>query len=249
MPNCRTDGYFPPPRHELLDRLEAGDKALREAMQQNPRRFGRGAVLVKAAEEHRAIYRLQSGTAARVRILEDDRRQIIAIFLPGDLLAIKSMLFDRQPDSIECLSACRVEVLSYTDAIALAAGNSDVAFRLMWQLAEDERRLHKQVVILGRGNAVERISAMLMDLSGRLAKLGFSDAERRRIAIRQQDIADYIGLTIMHVNRTLRTLRKQGTIATQFGNISVIDPETVGRYAAPMLDIFEREAVEFGGSV
>jgi CRP-like cAMP-binding protein len=119
----------------------------------------------------------------------------------------------------------------------------------MWQLAEDERRLHKQVVILGRGNAVERISAMLMDLSGRLAKLGFSDAERRRIAIRQQDIADYIGLTIMHVNRTLRTLRKQGTIATQFGNISVIDPETVGRYAAPMLDIFEREAVEFGGSV
>src|SRR4051812_30274951 len=249
MLNCRTDGYFPPPRHELLDRLEAGDKALREAMQQNLRRFGRGAVLVKAAAEHRAIYRLQSGTAARVRILEDDRRQIIAIFLPGDLLAIKSMLLDRQPDSIECLSACTVEVLSYTDAIALAAGNSDVAFRLMWQLAEDERRLHKQVVILGRGNAVERISAMLMDLSGRLTKLGFSDAEQRTIAIRQQDIADYIGLTIMHVNRTLRTLRKQGTIATQFGNISVIDPETVGRYAAPMLDIFEREAVEFGGSV
>jgi hypothetical protein len=57
--------------------------------------------------------------------------------------------------------------MPYTDAIALAAANPDVAFRLMWQLVEDERRLHNHTEILGRGNAAERISTMLVDINER----------------------------------------------------------------------------------
>jgi hypothetical protein len=53
----------------------------------------------------------------------------------------------------------------------------------------------------------------------------------------------------VHVNRTLRTLREQGAIAVQTGRIAITDREAVGRYAAPMLDVFEREAPEFGGTV
>jgi CRP/FNR family transcriptional regulator, anaerobic regulatory protein len=245
-PPTRTE-YFPPPRHELLKRLEAGDAALQAAMQHDFRRFAKGTTLVKAAEEHKTVYRLISGAAARVRNLEDGRRQIVLIFLPGDLIAVKAMLLDRQPDSIECLSQCTVRSLACTEAIALSAANPDVAFRFMWQLAEDERRLHNQVAMLGRGNAVERISTMLVDINGRLAKLGLADS--MPISIRQQDIADYLGLTIVHVNRTLRTLREQGVIAVQTGRIAITDLEAVGRYAAPMLDVFEREAPEFGGRV
>ena len=55
--------------------------------------------------------------------------------------------------------------MPYTDAIALAAANPDVAFRFMWQLVEDERRLHNQTAMLGRGNAAERISTMLVDIN------------------------------------------------------------------------------------
>jgi CRP/FNR family transcriptional regulator, anaerobic regulatory protein len=245
-PPTRTE-YFPPPRHELLKRLEAGDAALQAAMQHDFRRFAKGTTLVKAAEEHKTVYRLISGAAARVRNLEDGRRQIVLIFLPGDLIAVKAMLLDRQPDSIECLSQCTVRSLACAEAIALSAANPDVAFRFMWQLAEDERRLHNQVAMLGRGNAVERISTMLVDINGRLAKLGLADS--MPISIRQQDIADYLGLTIVHVNRTLRTLREQGVIAVQTGRIAITDLEAVGRYAAPMLDVFEREAPEFGGRV
>jgi hypothetical protein len=115
----------------------------------------------------------------------------------------------------------------------------------MWQLAEDERRLHNQVTMLGRGNAVERIATMLVVLNGRLTKLGIAEAERRQINLRQQDIADYLGLTMVHVNRTLRGLRKQGAILVQSGTITITDPEIVGRYAAPMMDVFERDAPEF----
>jgi CRP/FNR family transcriptional regulator, anaerobic regulatory protein len=53
----------------------------------------------------------------------------------------------------------------YSRNAYLAAANPDVAFRFMWQLVEDERRLHNQTAILGRGNAAERISTMLVDIN------------------------------------------------------------------------------------
>ena len=146
-----SDHYFPPPRQELVSRLLTGDKALDQAMRPNLRRFAKGSLLVKTGEEHQTVYRLLCGSAARVRSLEDGRRQIVSIFLPGDLLAVKAMLLDQQPDSVECLAPCNVQCLPYSDAIGLAEANPAVAFRFMWQLAEDERRLHNQVAMLGRG--------------------------------------------------------------------------------------------------
>jgi len=245
VPDSSPDLYFPPPRQEIVSRLLAGDKALDQAMRPNLRRLAKGGLLVKTDENHQTVYRLLSGAAARVRSLEDGRRQIVSIFLPGELLAVKAMLLNQEPDSIEGLAPCNVQSLPYGDAIALAEANPAVAFRFMWQLAEDERRLHNQVAMLGRGNAVERISTMLVDITGRFAKLGLGSAVP--VTLRQQDIADYLGLTLVHVNRTLRTLREQGAIAVETGKIAITDREIVGRYAAPMLDVFEREAPEFGG--
>ena len=61
------------------------------------------------------------------------------------------------------------------DTIALAAANLDVAFRFMWQHVEDERRLHNQVAMLGRANAAERISTMLVDINERRTTRRYRD--------------------------------------------------------------------------
>ena len=68
------------------------------------------------------------------------------------------------------------------------------------------------------------------------------------ISIRQQDLADYVGLTLVHVNRTLRSLREQGALMTEHGSIVLQDLAALFRHAKPMLDIFEREAPLFGGT-
>jgi CRP/FNR family transcriptional regulator len=139
-----------------------------------------------------------------------------------------------------------VKSLRYTDALKLGDQYSDVNLRFMWQLAEDERRLHNSVMMLGRGTAVERISTALLDLQARLVQFG---NEASLIAIRQQDLADYVGLTIIHVNRTLRSLREQGALDTRFGGVVIRDVAVLNQHAAPMLDVFEREAPEFGAGV
>jgi CRP/FNR family transcriptional regulator, anaerobic regulatory protein len=237
--------YFPSPRQELAERLRQGDRILDAAMAtEKPIRVGH--VLVRGGETQTVIYRVITGKVARIRAIEDGRRQIICIFSPGDLVAVKAMLLDRQPDNVEALSRATVKSLRYTDALKLGDQYSDVNLRFMWQLAEDERRLHNSVMMLGRGTAVERISTVLLDLQARLVQFG---NEVSLIPIRQQDLADYVGLTIIHVNRTLRALREQGALETRMGGIIVRDVAALHQHAAPMLDVFQREAPEFGAGV
>ena len=100
------------------------------------------------------------------------------------------MLLDRQPDNVECLSPAGIRRLDYAEALALAVQQPDVSLRLMWQLAEDQRRLHNSVTMLGRGTAIERISTALLDLQARLSSLG---GESDPVNLRQQDLADYLG--------------------------------------------------------
>ena len=152
------------------------------------------------------------------------------------------MLLDKQPDNIEALSEAIVMSLEYGKGLSLAGQNPNVGLRYMWQLAEDERRLHNSVTLLGRGTALERVSTVLLDLQTRLVLLG---GESTPIPIRQQDLADYVGLTLVHVNRTLRSLREQGVVKTEQGGIWLRDVVALHRYAKPMLDIFERDAPEF----
>jgi CRP/FNR family transcriptional regulator len=237
--------YFPAPRLELAERLRQGDRILDAAMAtEKPIRGGH--VLVRGGETQTVIYRVITGKIARIRAIEDGRRQIICIFSPGDLVAVKAMLLDRQPDNIEALSRATVKSLRYTDALTLGDQHSNVNLRFMWQLAEDERRLHNSVTMLGRGTALERISTALLDLQARLVQFG---NEASLIAIRQQDLADYVGLTIIHVNRTLRSLREQGALDTRFGGVVIRDVAVLNRHATPMLDVFERESPEFGAGL
>jgi CRP-like cAMP-binding protein len=238
---------FPPPRKQIEGRLKAGDMALAGAVPARLRNLNPREILVRTGEPHREIYRLTSGWMARLRTLSDGRQQIIMVFLPGDLLALKAMLIDRQPDSIQCITRATVQALGCDAAIELARGDPDVSLRFMWQLAEDERRLHNWVIALGRGRAVERIATLMLDFRGRLTQAGLVNGDQFPLPMTQEQLGDHLGLTLVHVNRTLKKLRDEGVLTVAHGWARIHDVDTLACYAAPMQDIFERESESFGG--
>ncbi|MBV9827290.1 MAG: Crp/Fnr family transcriptional regulator [Alphaproteobacteria bacterium] len=240
---------FPPPRPQIQDRLEAGDVTLGRIMPARSRRMKAHEVLIKAGEPHGEIYRLTSGWLARSRTLSDGRQQIIMVFLPGDLLGLKTMLFDRQPDSIQCLAPATLQILDHGQALELARTDPDVSLRFMWQLAEDERRLHNWVICLGRGNAVERIATLMLDFRGRLLQAGMAEGDSFNLPLTQEQLGEHLGLTIVHVNRILRRLREAGILTVNRGLVEIHDVDALSLYAAPMQDIFERESKSFGGGL
>src|SRR6184192_1447003 len=115
----------------------------------------RGEILVRMGEPHEFVYAVDTGWLARARSTPDGRRQIMVVFLPGELCGIKAIFMTRQPDAVEVLTEAAVRRIHYQEVCELAARDFAVALHLAWQLALDERHLHNWNLRLGRANAEE----------------------------------------------------------------------------------------------
>lgn len=239
---------YPLHRRELHDLLTQGDVRLRQLLDQS-RRYRSGQLLIRAGEASDTVFRLESGWAARYRELADGKRQIILVHLPGELIGIKSMLLERQPDTVECLTDVAVRTMEQHRLFKLITEDHAVCARIMFQLSENERQVHNWLAALGRGRADQRIATLLLDLHGRLYRAGLANGEAFSIALTQEQIADHLGLTLVHVNRVLRRLNESGIATVKHGVVNVVDMAQLSGLAAPLQDIFERSAPEFGGQL
>jgi CRP-like cAMP-binding protein len=239
---------YPLHRPELHDMLARGDDRLRVSMDE-PRRYRKGELLMRAGEASDTVFWLESGWAARYRELSDGKRQIILVHLPGEFMGIKSMLLERQPDTIECLTPITARSMAQHHLFKLIGEDPGVCARIMFQLGENERQVHNWLTALGRGQADQRIATLLLDLHGRLSRAGLTNGETFRIPLTQEQIADHLGLTLVHVNRTLRRLHEAGIATVKQGLVVLSKMAALSQLAAPLQDIFERSAPEFGGQI
>lgn len=239
--------YFPLPRAEVRAGLKAADIRLRRAMVEPPYLLSPGSALATTGDPQQCIYALRSGLMARSRVLPDGTKQIMMFRLPGDLVGLRSLLVERYPDVLQAISPVTIQSLDCRTALDLFRSDPDVALRFLWQLAEDERRLHNWIIALGRGSAIQRVAALILDIRGRLSQAGLIRDNRFSFPVTQRQIGQHLGLTDVHVSRTLRRLSQEKVLALGRGVVEVLDPPALGEYAAPLQDIFERESPDFRG--
>jgi len=230
-------------RPEFLQSLLRGEQKVVALMQGNESSRAAGRALIEGGTDHPYIYRLLRGWAGRTRMLPDGRNQCILIFMPGDLFAVKSMFVERHPDDVRTLSDCVIERLHYRELCQLYRDDPDIANRCIWQVIEEERRLHNWVVGLGQGSADERVAMLLLDFHARLRGAGVipEDALSFEMPLTQQQLADFLGLTAIHVNRVLRVLREQDIVVVREGEVRITDFERLRQLALPLLDLHERK--------
>ena len=160
---------------------------------------------------------------------------------------MKSFFSGSSRDSIHALTAATVVSMKHDRLRRLFEIEPTVALRVAFQLGEEERRLHNYVIGLGRASAAERIATMLIELHGRLVRAGLYENGRYACPLTQQDMGDFLGLTLVHVNRVLGQLRMQGIATVSRGLVEIHDFPALHKLAQPVLDIFERSQPEFGG--
>jgi len=226
-------------RPDVSSLLRRGEAELLAAMTPLPKPLSRGELLVQMEEPHEFIYSVDSGWLARSRTLDDGRRQIIVIFLPGEICGIKTIFMTHQPDAIEALTSASTRRIHYKEASELAARDFAVAMHLAWQLAQDERHLHNWNIRLGRANAEERVAALLLELRNRLNALGINSSKLRySLPLTQQQVADHVGLTTVHVGRILRRFRELGMVVIQGNEVIFGDnAEALSEIARPVQDL------------
>jgi CRP-like cAMP-binding protein len=158
---------------------------------------------------------LVSGWAASYRTLSDGRRQIVDIHVPGDLIG-----FMLCRDPVASLSTMAVTDIVYGDASPLqeiAMGAPDPEVATLCELLRvvdlhDTARRADQAVRLGRLTAYERMAHLLLELHGRLSCAGLTEGGRFEMPLTQEMLADALGLSVVHVNRTLQQLRRDRII-------------------------------------
>jgi CRP/FNR family transcriptional regulator, nitrogen fixation regulation protein len=150
------------------------------------------------------LYKVVSGTVRTYKVLVDGRRQIGAFHVPGDIFGFETE--DVHTLSAKAITDCKIIVIKRSAVMALAAKDYDVA-RQMWELtARELRRVQEHSLVLIK-SAEERVAGFLLEMADRVPSGGTVELPMSR-----QDIADYLGLTIETVSRTLKTLEDAAAI-------------------------------------
>jgi CRP-like cAMP-binding protein len=167
--------------------------------------FSRNMEIFGEGEPAEYLYKVVHGAVRTHRLLNDGRRQIGGFYLPGDVFGLE--VGDVHRLSAEAISESKILVVKRSAVVALAARQSEVA-RDLWTLtAQELAHLQNLMLTLGRKTAQERLAAFLLDMAGRGRTTDLVELPMSR-----QDIADYLGLTIETVSRTLTQLENDEAI-------------------------------------
>jgi CRP-like cAMP-binding protein len=151
------------------------------------------------------VYKLVSGTVRTSKILNDGRRQIGQFYLPGDIFGLEPG--SEHAFSAEAITDVKVIVIKRTAVEALAARDNDVARELWAMTGRELQRVQDHILLLIK-TAQERVAGFLLEMADRV-----KSSNEVALPMSRQDIADYLGLTIETVSRTLTSLENASAIA------------------------------------
>jgi len=183
-----------------------------ETMQRKLRLFPQGAEVVSDGEPYDFSYVVRDGWAIRYKTLSDGRRQILNFVLPGDFIGMFSPLFQVADHSVEALTDLEVHPVEPTSLVEMFGSCPRLGAAIAWAAGRDEAILSEQVVRVGRRSAYERTGHIIVELLHRLRLVGEAEQRSFELPLTQEILADTLGLSIVHVNRTLRRLRKNGLL-------------------------------------
>jgi CRP/FNR family transcriptional regulator len=203
-----TSGIY---SHRVAKDLLTGERLLWRAFGESPsRNMGRGAPLLSAREP--GVLLIERGLAYRSCLLPDGRQSILDILIMGDIAGLEHVVMAPRLD-YETVAASQVSG-RYLEPAKLEELLSDrsACVRLMALFAEAGRRMERLAATFGRFDARQRIAALLLDLYDRHRRRELISRTSFSLPLTQGQVADYLGLTFVHVNRTLRRLREEGLV-------------------------------------
>lgn len=210
-------------RWEKRSKLSDSDRDAIAAVPCTRRKFARNAYLVREGEPPRECGLLLRGLTCRQKLTLRGARQILSFHIPGDFVDLQNCLLGEADHNVQAVTEAEVAMIP-ADALAELIASHPAIGRAMWlDTLIDSSVLREWVVNLGRRNARSRISHLLCELSLRLQASGLSEGLDCEFPLKQQDIADATGLTDVHTNRTLHSLRRDGLISLSFRSLQVLD--------------------------
>jgi CRP-like cAMP-binding protein len=155
--------------------------------------------------------------------LEDGRRQIVAYFVPGDICDLRVFILRRMDHSIGAVVASKVATISPENILKLTNSYPTLTRALWWSSLVEEAIAREWIVNVGQRNALERMAHLFCELLYRFRAVGLNQGNSCTLPLTQVELAETLGLSSVHVNRTLQTLRRQKLITLEGGTLTIQD--------------------------
>lgn len=189
----------------------------------------KGQILWHEGDIARDIYTLCSGWAYAFRHMEDGARHILEIFLPGDIIGLHEFPFKRRLSSIAMLENGDIQPVSNRRLFDLFRESSSLMSLFFATHSHRQAVLSERLVHLSRRSARQRVAYLLLEISCRLRRGGEKSKECFRLPLSQQQLADALGLSPVHVSRTLTAFRQEGLLDITRGQVHMLNMPALAR--------------------
>jgi CRP-like cAMP-binding protein len=166
---------------------------------------------------------LTEGFACRYKLLGDGRRQITAFLIPGDICDLRAFLMGRMDHGVAALCRCQVSHIAHPTLSEIITKHTRIGFGLWRDTMLDGAIYRQWLTNVGRRSAHQRIAHLLCEVWWRLQAVGRTHGDSYELPVTQTDIGDAMGLSVVHVNRTLQQLRAEGLISLQSSVVVVLN--------------------------
>ena len=187
------------------------------------RNYPAGRDMIHQGQNNQTAYVLAKGWACSYKIMPNGTRQVVDFQIPGDFVGLRSILFRNSDQNVEPITRVEASEFMVSDLLGALAKSPRLGAAVLWAASRDEAMIVEHLVGLGRRNAIERTAHLLLELSARLRLVGLGDKAGYECPLSQYMLADALGLSAVHINRTLRELREEKLLTFQRGRVVIHD--------------------------
>jgi len=234
----------PVPLHE---QLVLGKRKLKAIFGSLPSRTLRAGELLGGAGASDQIYRLRAGWACQFRDLANGRRAIIDVYLPGDVIGLDGVAHARPLEEVLTLTAVIIEPIPAEDALVELMADRSIALYIAFLLGLRQRRSDGLLAAISSLDARGRLAMMLLDFYTRLRRRKLISGSIYNLPLSQVQIGNYLGLTVVHINRVLRSLRSEQIVDLEKHCVTILDLERLTIIARNGRTAGSRAIVRDGG--
>ncbi|MCJ2080178.1 Crp/Fnr family transcriptional regulator [Methylobacterium sp. J-090] len=215
---------------ESFEELTDADREALRAFVPRLRQVPARTDLIREGDVPGNVHLILDGYACRYKVLPDGQRQIMAYFVPGDFCDLNVFILDQMDHNIGTISQCQVVEIP-RQAIDHMTGHHPLVTRALWWCAlVDEAVLREWLVNIGSRSPDQRIAHLFCELLLRLEVVGRVQDNSYPFPFTQIDLADSMGLSGVHVSRTLRELRRLELITLHHRVLTILDVERLKAY-------------------
>ena len=211
--------------------LSGADKAVLEKAITDIREIRPRTDVIREGDAPNNVHVVMEGFAIRYKQLPDGQRQIMAYLVPGDMCDLHVAILGEMDHTIGTVDTVRMAYIPTATIAELTERHPRINRALWWATLVDEGILRQWIVSMGVREADQRMAHLFCELVVRLQSVGLAADDSFELPMTQNDLGDTLGITTVHVNRTLQKLRTKGLLTLKGKVLSILDLEGLKLFA------------------